>query len=334
MRTLFSTLLTAVAFISACTNQTTLVSAQEPAKVQSGTTWTPVALNQEKETVNTFVVGKNKRILAATSSGVMISDNQGLSWSAAKVNPDQQAAAFSLAKDDAGNFYAGLSKYGVLVSTDNGNSWTLYSTGLNKGGPRSSYAMLASGNRIFKGTQESGVYVSDDKGKSWNPDNNGIPLNLMTNRMVSVMQLAKNAKTIYALTDLGVRYSNDNGKSWNKPAHNGIERLGYMSSLAVSNANLFAGVTESKKGVFLSTDNGENWKPAGLEGKAVYALAVIGGSIYAGADGNIYRSDNNGKTWATVGQGLPQGATIYSIGITADGKLLTGLNRGGIYVLK
>jgi photosystem II stability/assembly factor-like uncharacterized protein len=309
--------------------------APEQTKESLGTQWTPVALNTADETVSAFVTTKKGRLIAGTSAGPYISDDKGTTWKQANINPDNKSAVFSLAIDNSGIIYAGLTKYGVLVSTDNGDSWILYNTGLKMGGPRSSYAMLASGNNILKGTLESGVYISIDKGQSWNPSNNGIPLNLINNRMVSVTQLVQNANTVYALTDLGVRYSKDNGKTWSKPAHNGINRLGYMSSLAVSNNNLYTGITESQKGVFVSNDNGENWKATGLQGKATNALfTTSSGNIYAGADGEVYRSVDNGQTWTVVGKGLPTGAVIYSIGITPDGKLLVGLNRKGIYLLK
>jgi photosystem II stability/assembly factor-like uncharacterized protein len=294
-----------------------------------------VALNDKDETVSAFVIAKKGRIVAGTSAGILLSDDKGQTWCAANINPNDKAAVFSLTVDASGTVYAGLSRYGVLVSEDNGDSWKLYNTGLNKGGPRSSYAMLASGNNILKGTFESGVYLSPDKGKTWQPSNNGIPLNLIDNKMVSVSQLVQNDKTVYALTDLGVRYSNDKGKTWSKPVHNGIERLGYMQSLAVYKNNLFTGIGTSQKGVFLSTDNGENWKPAGLKDKAVSALFIAAnGIVYAGAEGEISRSADNGKTWTAIGTGLPAKSAVYAIGMTPDGKLLAGINRKGIYLLK
>lgn len=299
-----------------------------------GTQWVPVALNDQDETASAFITVKTGRTIAATSAGIMLSDDKGQSWRLATISPDDKAAVFSLAVDAGGTIYAGLSRYGVLVSEDNGDSWKLYSEGLNKGGPRSSYAMLAAGNNILKGSLESGVYLSTDKGKTWQPSNNGIPLNLIDSKMVSVSQLVQNDKTVYALTDLGVRYSNDKGKTWSKPAHNGIERLGYMQSLTVDNNNLFTGIGTSQKGVFLSIDNGENWKPSGLDGKAVSALFTANGIIYAGAEGEIFRSADKGKTWAAAGSGLPPRSTVYAIGMTPDGKLLAGINRKGIFLLK
>lgn len=300
-----------------------------------GTQWTPVALNDKDETASAFVMTRTGRMAAGTSAGILLSDDKGQHWYPATINPEDKAAVFSMAIDASGTVYAGLSRYGVLVSEDNGNHWKLHNEGLNKGGPRSSYALLAAGDNILKGTFESGMYVSADKGKTWQPSNTGIPLNLADNKMVSVTQLVQSDKIVYALTDLGVRYSADKGKTWNKPAHNGIERLGYMQSLATAATTLFAGMGTSQKGVFLSTDNGENWRPAGLKDKVVSALfTTAGGVLYAGAEGEIFRSADNGSTWTVVGTGLPAKTAVYAIGVTPDGKLLAGLNRKGIYLLQ
>lgn len=302
---------------------------------KQGTQWVPVALNKEEETVSAFVATKDGKMIAGTSAGIYISKDKGISWQPASINPQDKAAVFSLTTDASGIIYAGLSRYGVLVSADNGTTWQLYSNGLNKGGPRSSYALLAAGNNILKGSLESGVYLSSDKGQNWQPSNNGIPLNLNASKMVSVVQLTQNANTVYALTDLGVRYSNDKGKSWSKPAHNGIERLGNMVSLTALGNTLFTGISTAQKGVFLSTDNGENWKPAGLEGKDPYALfSTANGILYAGCTGEVYRSSDKGKSWILVGSGLPDNSVIYALGTTPDGKLLAGINRKGIYLLK
>jgi photosystem II stability/assembly factor-like uncharacterized protein len=299
-------------------------------------TWKPVALHDQNETVSAFVCAKDKSIIAGTSAGPYISSDYGQSWQKIMLPEDYQAAVFSLTADADGELYAGLSKYGVITSSDNGSTWELHNNGLNMGGPRSSYTILATGPHILKGTFESGIYLSTDKGKTWKPSNRGIPLDLNMNRMVSVTQLVKNDKTVYALTDLGVRYSTDNGKEWNKPRHEGIERLGYMLSLAVKGDTLYAGVGTSGKGVYYSVDNGENWVKAGLEQEEPYVLYVDpDGHLFAGTkDGEVYRSTNSGRSWVAFIKGLPENDGIYALYTTPDGKLLAGLNRKGIYLLE
>ncbi|WP_108213026.1 WD40/YVTN/BNR-like repeat-containing protein [Pontibacter mucosus] len=59
------------------------------------------------------------------------------------------------------------------------------------------------------------------------------------------------------------------------------------------------------------------------------------GYLYAGTgDGQVYRTANGGKSWELVSGGLPQSEGIYVVSTTPEGKLLAGLNRKGIYLLK
>jgi len=304
----------------------------DPAK----STWVPVALNDQDETVSAFVLTADKSILAGTSAGLLSSKDNGQTWSKVNLAEGMQSAVYSLAVGQNGQVFAGLSKFGVLTSSDNGKTWELQNTGLNAGGPRTSYAIISTGKHVLKGTNESGVYLSADNGKTWHPSNNGIPFNQSTSRMVSVTQLVQNQKAVYALTDLGVRYSTDAGKTWNKPAHNGIERVGYMLSLATKGDTLYAGVGTSGSGVYYSVDNGENWTKAGLESEEPYALHVnAAGHLFAGTeDGEVYRSTDGGKNWENFKNGLPASNGVYALFTTPDGKVLAGLNRKGIYLLQ
>jgi hypothetical protein len=91
-------------------------------------------------------------------------------------------------------------------------------------------------------------------------------------------------------------------------------------SLAVSSnggggTNLFAG-TYYGAGVFLSTNNGTSWENAGLAGSCVNALAVSGGNIFAGTDGNgVYLSTNDGTSWNQAG--LP-GIYVHALAVSRD----------------
>jgi photosystem II stability/assembly factor-like uncharacterized protein len=299
-------------------------------------TWVPVALHDQDETVSAFVLTKDNTLIAGTSAGPFMSSDNGQNWKKISLSEEMRSAVFSLAVGEGGEVYAGLSKYGVLTSSDNGNTWELQNEGLKQGGPRSSYAMLSAGNHVLKGTFESGVYLSDDHGKTWQPSNNGIPLDLNTSRMVSVTQLVQNKNTVFALTDLGVRYSTDQGKTWHKPAHNGIERVGYMLSLATKGDTLYAGVGTAGKGVYYSVDKGENWVKAGLEEEEPYVLHVnANGHLFAGTkNGKVLRSTDGGKSWVLFNKGFPANEGVYALFTTPDGKLLAGLNRKGIYLLQ
>jgi ligand-binding sensor domain-containing protein len=67
------------------------------------------------------------------------------------------------------NIFAGT-KYGVFLSTDNGDSWTKKNSGLTNS---EVYSFAISGNRIFAGTL-GGVFLSTDNGNSWSEKNSGL----------------------------------------------------------------------------------------------------------------------------------------------------------------
>jgi len=75
---------------------------------------------------------------------------------------------------------------------------------------------------------------------------------------------------------------------------------GWISTLAFNGANLFAGTIGG--GVYLSTDYGEDWKPAGLTNDTIFSLVVSGTNLLAGTlGGGVYISSDNGASWAATG---------------------------------
>ena len=75
---------------------------------------------------------------------------------------------------------------------------------------------------------------------------------------------------------------------------------GTVKCCAVSGQNFFAGT--DKAGVFLSTNNGENWTAVnnGLSILNINILVISGNNIYAGSSG-VFLSTNNGDSWRSIG---------------------------------
>ncbi|MCX6162093.1 MAG: T9SS type A sorting domain-containing protein [Ignavibacteriae bacterium] len=74
---------------------------------------------------------------------------------------------------------------------------------------------------------------------------------------------------------------------------------GIVFSLAISGNTIFAGTNDS--GVYLSTNNGQNWTQSALNNKDVYCFAINGNNIFAGTNNGVWLSTNNGQTWIQTG---------------------------------
>jgi hypothetical protein len=80
-------------------------------------------------------------------------------------------------------------------------------------------------------------------------------------------------------------------------------------------------------GVSLSTDNGLTWNNTSLTGTRVMALAVSGTNLFAGTGAGVSLSKDNGTTWTKVSAGLPAGK--YVTALYASGMdLFAGISSG------
>jgi photosystem II stability/assembly factor-like uncharacterized protein len=194
---------------------------------------------------------------------------------------------------------------GILLSTDNGATWTASSTGLPIN--ENVFALMeidpnSLSPMLFAGT-EGGVFFSTDHGISWTAANNGFP---PTQHAISFAVIGANSSssTIFVGTNQeGVYRSTDNGASWTA---SGLLNMTVIA-LAVSGSNLIAGGTGPNAGIYLSTDNGLHWT-ADTTGLPPYVfiqcVAVSGGNLFAGTLNGVFLSTNNGASWNFVNTGL------------------------------
>ncbi|MCX6132214.1 MAG: SUMF1/EgtB/PvdO family nonheme iron enzyme [Ignavibacteriales bacterium] len=298
-------------------------------------------------------------IFAGTVSGIFRSTNNGASWSHVGLENDY-VYCFAV---NGRNVFAGTEGSGVLLSTDDGGSWTTVNNGFGK-----SYivvsALAVSGTNLFAGVGGSGVFVSTNNGSSWNQTG-------LTN--TTILAFAISGSSIFAASDTGgVFRSTNNGGTWAQ-FNSGLS-IKRICSLAAIGANIFAGTYGN--GVFLSTNSGSSWTPVntGLTNGYPSALAVLGSNLYAGTNGGgVYLSTNNGSSWTSVNLGLWQtsvssllangtslyagtlgsgvfrstdgattwtqavvgmnGATVFSIS-ASDTSLCAGTDGGGVHISK
>ena len=217
------------------------------------------------------------------------------------------------------------SNQGLHISTDNGNSWTSSTKGLNALQIKSLYygdSILLAGtymNGLYRSADfgsswqavlvdakvikdlietsdgqfmgcEEGVFKSTDRGTIWekvfDPGiNHGI--NALDNDSKSIVA-AVNAKGVYI--------SKDNGTSWEYPLNQGLNESSYESVEVVGDTIFLSDVIG---GVEVSTDGGNNWVHQSYNGTDYYTMKLIydEGILYAATIKGIICSKDLGQSW-------------------------------------
>ena len=187
----------------------------------------------------------NGNLVATGSYGIFTADREGKNWTQRK-NLNFATYIF-VAKN--GVAYTGTGSNGMMISRDNGNSWT---------SPRgldneyfSSFGESSQG-RVFAGASAytEGIYYSDDNGHSWSHIN-PFPYS-------GVYDFVTKSDSIYAGTSGGIYKSDDNGLNWQRISYEFIKKF----ELA-PNGDLI-GINPGE-GIIISSDNGKNWKALGEE---------------------------------------------------------------------
>ena len=159
----------------------------------------------------------------------------------------------------------------VLVSEDNGITWSVRNVGIAGGPVR---AVLFKDTVLFAGLDGRGVYRSTDLGRTWtNASGN------LTNPFVRV--LAVKGSALFAGTDGGgVFRSTNDGNDWS-PMNTGLLNLNTRSMISIG-SRLFVGTSQG--GLFLSTNIGDSWSSVntGLPDADILTLAADATHLYAG----------------------------------------------------
>jgi hypothetical protein len=206
--------------------------------------------------------------------------------------------------------YAATEGDGVWKSTNDGVSWTDFSSGLeNYPGAKDVRTVYTSGASVYAGT-DAGLFAN--AGGGWQPvaqgpeDDPKHPKKL--NAAVQAVLKPLAGPMLAGVASGGVYLSNDGGATWTPPAPgNGMSKSETVWSFAqLIPGSVFAATSS---GIYRSLDGGATWtlKSDGITG---ITLRVVADStrpniFYAiTPDDGVFRSINFGETWANVSAGL------------------------------
>lgn len=239
--------------------------------------------------------GTDTSIYAATEGwGVFHSTNNGANW----VNVNNGLANLNVQSLALYNsmVFAGTGD-GFYLSTDAGTSWHSAVNGIIGTQVES---LLEDSGKLYAASWGSGVFRSSDDGNNWEVINRGLG-------NMDPLAIAVYKDKLFLGTASGVYTSTNNGDSWSL---SGLENH-YMDCLAASRSKVYAGA--SPGGVFVSTDYGVSWDSCQATTSFIECLAVVDSIVLAGGNG-IYRSTDNGLTWAPADSGLSEiGGNYYPI---------------------
>ena len=199
---------------------------------------------------------------------------------------------------DSNNTFTSTNEGGVFSTTNNGDYWIAKNNGLNRTLMGPSVSSLTiNGNNMFAGTISDGIFLSTNKGDSWERKSNGLPYFVINGGFDTVF-----------------KYS--------------------INTILLDGINIFTG---TYNGVYLSTNNGDNWiaRNNGLPKfdslkRDILSLASNGNNIYAGTRFGVYFSSDNGEIWIPKNNGM-QNMAIFSL-LIKGGNIYATACFNGIYI--
>lgn len=298
-----------------------LVAGTRAAGVQllNGTSWTPRNHGMTGVRINRLR-SFDGVLYACTDYGVFSSTDDGQTWQQSVMGM-VDTEVLAIAKAPNGDLYAGAE---LLYRSQDGVTWTDISSGFPGGEAYVMDLLAEPSGRVIAATDEWGMRYSDDQGASWTTANTGLDDVTMT--------FIRKAANGYFFTADGYNLyrSNDLTQSW-EVINDGLADTD-IEEFAAGNGMLFASTYSD--GLFMSSDNGDNWTLAidedftnvTLDGTTVY------GCSESGTTGGVYRSLDNGATWTNIVAGLPH-VQVEEVHFAPGLGLFARVRDHGIYTL-
>lgn len=240
-------------------------------------------------------------VLAGTENGVIyLSSDKGKTWR--KISP--QVLGINLATinkiiTDGKTIWiagGGDSKGGVWKTSNNGGSWTQFTT--SQGLPSNEVYDIAIASNVVYAATRSGIALTKDQGATWTVAEGDLKQKIFS------ISISKDGK-IFAGTDKGLfGFSEFKGvfggtkKEWKKLGENSPNMGEQVYSIAVSpNGDIYAG---SDKGLNKSNISKlETWTGIGGKTNVNSILADQSGKVIVATDNGLNISLDNGASWVT-----------------------------------
>jgi len=282
-----------------------------------------------------FAANQNSHLFASSHpGGIVRSIDNGESWEIIW-DSTMNTIVYSIAVNVSGHIFAATAtrtegEFGFYVGKiicSTDNGLTWYSPDKNLNRDLINVLKIDGSNTIYGGGYNGNIYRSTDNGRSWEKVRSGI---LGDN----IRCISFNSKGyIYAGSFTGdstgnIYFSTNNGNSWDTSTS--IHRS--ISSLACGNGDtMYAGTYNFPLvdgGIFKSVDDGKTWAQVGLHNMWIRSIRISGTNIFACPENNgVFLSTNSGTSWDSVNSGLHI-TNVNDVIIAKNGFVFLGTNHG------
>ena len=239
-----------------------------------------------------FSVTEPETVFFGHHGGLLMSRNGGRDWEATTLNnADAMALAFP-SSDPQIMYAAGHDVF--FKSTDGGKSWESISTNLPGLDIHGFAVDPENASQVYAYVVGFGIFGSQDGGSTWTLLSNSAPSSTFN------LAVGENAETLYAAAgQAGLWQSQDGGRTWT--AVQNIPDSGAVAMAYVpANGRFYVTTFGDLAGLYVSDDNGQSWKPLGLNGTFLaVAVSTLDPDhiIVVNDQGEVFASRDGGLTW-------------------------------------
>ncbi len=298
---------------------------------------------------------ENNLFIGTTQDGILKTDDLGETFTEKNVGLTAQVVNSAITHKE--KLYVFTSSRD-LYRTENGVDWE--SVGIPIGSIRTPYSK---GDTLITGSDGSGIYFSTDEGSTWgNVPTDGLntlgtnilhisgsDIYAVGNSLLYVLrggnstweeivpeaglrfprEMIEMNSVLYLYYSSGIFTSEDQGNTWQRLSDEGIENCCSHRALRLLNDNIILSHSPSTI-IYFSEDGGESWSLNLTESRGWGNLEVSEGANLAFGYGFGFGfSPDDGRTWKTLNEGLPERVNFHTIQAFEDYLYLGG--DGGVW---
>ena len=300
----------------------------------AGATWALLPNAPTDAQILSLAFGDENSLYVGTARGIWKTDD-GASWQLLNTGlASSSIYSLILTPTTPGTLLA-ATRFGLWLSQDRGVTWR-QAQGLTDPYILSLAVDPQAPQTVYAGTWGSSIFVSKDSGATFNRITANLANNAPIGSLVVLHPTATTTTLLAGTLGSSVYRSNDNGQTWTAHAA-GLGNIARVTSLTFAPpATLYAG---TDRGVFRVDPSNVNaqWTPVSpdLPADEVRVIAVDPQApktlFLAFTSSGLYRSDDNGSNWASVGRGtFPTRVRFQSFARNAkqNGVMYLGTDRG------